>query len=112
MSPVGGVGINYAVQDAVVAANVLTKPLLDGHVPTDQLRTIQRKREWAIRIIQAFQTQIRKRVIATALRAQEQTIKTPSDSSNCSHSRKPPRNLYGDELSTLTEVDRSVCDRP
>jgi 2-polyprenyl-6-methoxyphenol hydroxylase-like FAD-dependent oxidoreductase len=73
MSPVGGVGINYAVQDAVVAANVLTKPLLDGHVLTDQLRTIQRKREWAVRIIQAFQTQIQKRVIATALRAQEQT---------------------------------------
>jgi 2-polyprenyl-6-methoxyphenol hydroxylase-like FAD-dependent oxidoreductase len=76
MSPVGGVGINYAVQDAVVAANVLTKPLLDGYVPTDHLRTIQRKREWAIRIIQAFQTQIQKRVIATALRAQEQTALT------------------------------------
>lgn len=76
MSPVGGLGINYAVQDAVVAANVLTKPLLDGYVPTVQLRTIQRKREWAIRIIQAFQTQIQKRVIATALRAHEQTTLT------------------------------------
>ena len=73
MSPVGGVGINYAVQDAVVAANVLTKPLLRGHVTTDQLRAIQRKREWPVRIIQAFQTQLQKRVIATALRAQGQT---------------------------------------
>jgi 2-polyprenyl-6-methoxyphenol hydroxylase-like FAD-dependent oxidoreductase len=76
MSPVGGVGINYAVQDAVVAANVLTKPLLNGHVATNQLRTVQSKREWAVRIIQAFQTQIQKRVIATALRAQQQTALT------------------------------------
>jgi 2-polyprenyl-6-methoxyphenol hydroxylase-like FAD-dependent oxidoreductase len=73
MSPVGGVGINYAVQDAVVAASVLTKPLLDGHVTVRQLRAIQRRREWPVRIIQAFQTQLQKRVIATALRAQEQT---------------------------------------
>jgi 2-polyprenyl-6-methoxyphenol hydroxylase-like FAD-dependent oxidoreductase len=72
MSPVGGVGINYAVQDAVVAGNLLTKPLLDGCVTIDQLRAIQRKREWPVRIIQAFQTQLQKRVIATALRAQEQ----------------------------------------
>jgi 2-polyprenyl-6-methoxyphenol hydroxylase-like FAD-dependent oxidoreductase len=72
MSPVGGVGINYAVQDAVVAANVLTKPLLEGRVTTDQLRAVQRKREWPVRIIQAFQTQLQKRVIATALRTREQ----------------------------------------
>jgi 2-polyprenyl-6-methoxyphenol hydroxylase-like FAD-dependent oxidoreductase len=72
MSPIGGVGINYAVQDAVVAANLLTRPLLDGRVTADQLRAIQRKREWPVRIIQAFQTQLQKRVIATALRAQEQ----------------------------------------
>ena len=72
MSPVGGVGINYAVQDAVVAANLLTKPLLDNRLTVDRLRTIQRKRQWPVRIIQAFQTQLQKRVIATALRAQEQ----------------------------------------
>jgi 2-polyprenyl-6-methoxyphenol hydroxylase-like FAD-dependent oxidoreductase len=72
MSPVGGVGINYAVQDAVVAGNLLTKPLLDGRVTTDQLRSVQRKREWPVRIIQTFQTQLQKRVIATALRAKEQ----------------------------------------
>jgi 2-polyprenyl-6-methoxyphenol hydroxylase-like FAD-dependent oxidoreductase len=72
MSPVGGVGINYAVQDAVVAANLLTKPLLNGSVTTDQLRAVQSKRQWPVRIIQTFQTQIQKRVIATALKAQEQ----------------------------------------
>jgi 2-polyprenyl-6-methoxyphenol hydroxylase-like FAD-dependent oxidoreductase len=72
MSPVGGVGINYAVQDAVVAANLLTKPLLNGRVTTHQLRRVQYSRQWPVRIIQAFQTQIQKRVIATALKAQQQ----------------------------------------
>lgn len=72
MSPVGGVGINYAVQDAVIAANLLANPLLAGHVTTNHLRAVQRKREWPVRIIQAFQTQLQKRVIATALRSKEQ----------------------------------------
>jgi 2-polyprenyl-6-methoxyphenol hydroxylase-like FAD-dependent oxidoreductase len=72
MSPVGGVGINYAIQDAVVAGNLLAKPLLEGLLSTDQLRAVQRKREWPVRIIQAFQTLIQKRVIASALEAQEQ----------------------------------------
>jgi 2-polyprenyl-6-methoxyphenol hydroxylase-like FAD-dependent oxidoreductase len=72
MSPVGGVGINYAVQDAVVAANQLTKPLLDGRIRIGQLRAVQFRRQWPVRIIQAFQTQVQKRVIATALGAQEQ----------------------------------------
>jgi len=72
MSPIGGVGINYAVQDAVVAANLLTKPLLAGRVSTDQLRAVQSKRQWQVRIIQALQTQIQRRVIATALEAREQ----------------------------------------
>jgi len=73
MSPVGGVGINYAVQDAVVAANLLTGPLLDGRVTTDRLRAVQRKREWPVRLIQAFQAQFQKRVIEAALRDQRQT---------------------------------------
>jgi len=72
MSPIGGVGINYAVQDAVVAANLLAKPLLAGRVSTDQLRAVQSKRQWQVRIIQALQTQIQRRVIATALEAREQ----------------------------------------
>ena len=72
MSPVGGLGINYAVQDAVVAANLLAKPLFNGCVTTDQLRAVQRKREWPVRIIQAFQAQFQKLMIAPALGAQEQ----------------------------------------
>jgi 2-polyprenyl-6-methoxyphenol hydroxylase-like FAD-dependent oxidoreductase len=78
MSPVGGVGINYAVQDAVVAANLLTKPLLESRLTTEHLRAVQRKREWSVRIIQAFQAQLQKRVVATALRAQgQQALRIP-----------------------------------
>ena len=78
MSPIGGVGISYAVQDAVVAANLLAKPLLDGRVTSRQLRRVQRKREWPVRIIQAFQAQLQKRVIAIALEAkQQQSLRIP-----------------------------------
>ena len=44
MSPVGGVGINYAIQDAVEAANVLAKPLRRGHVNVSRLAYVQRRR--------------------------------------------------------------------
>ncbi|MGH9746581.1 MAG: FAD-dependent oxidoreductase [Candidatus Acidiferrales bacterium] len=76
MSPVGGVGINYAIQDAVVAANLLTRPLLAGNVTLNELRSVQRKREWPTRVIQFVQTQIQKRVVAGALRA-SQMIRIP-----------------------------------
>lgn len=77
MSPIGGVGINYAVQDAVVAANLLTKPLLAGSVPLDALRSVQRKREWPTRVIQAIQAQLQKRLIASALRSQARALHIP-----------------------------------
>jgi 2-polyprenyl-6-methoxyphenol hydroxylase-like FAD-dependent oxidoreductase len=69
MSPVGGVGINYAVQDAAVAANVLTAPLLAGQVRLDHLRQVQREREWPTRVIQWIQKQVQQRVIGAALRS-------------------------------------------
>lgn len=67
MSPVGGVGINYAIQDAVVAANVLTKSLQNHHVELKDLAKVQQQRELPTRIIQAFQTLIQKRVFAPIL---------------------------------------------
>jgi 2-polyprenyl-6-methoxyphenol hydroxylase-like FAD-dependent oxidoreductase len=67
MSPVGGVGINYAIQDAVVAANVLAGPLRDGALTVEHLKKVQRQREWPTRLIQTLQTQIQKRLIAAAL---------------------------------------------
>ncbi|HWZ53766.1 MAG TPA: FAD-dependent oxidoreductase [Candidatus Acidoferrales bacterium] len=76
MSPIGGVGINYAIQDAVVAANILTKPLLAGHVTLDDLKSVQRKREWPTRIIQFAQTQLQKRVVSAALQS-TQMVRVP-----------------------------------
>ncbi len=69
MSPVGGVGINYAIQDAVVAANLLTAPLKAGKVSDRDLRKVQRQREWPTRVIQAFQTQAQKQVVERALQS-------------------------------------------
>jgi 2-polyprenyl-6-methoxyphenol hydroxylase-like FAD-dependent oxidoreductase len=55
MSPVGGVGINYAVQDAVVAANILGPGLLQGTLRTADLAAVQRRRELPTRLMQALQ---------------------------------------------------------
>ncbi len=71
MSPVGGVGINYAIQDAVVAANVLAGPLKDGHIALADLQEVQRQRERPTRIIQALQSFAQKRIVAAVLRSQE-----------------------------------------
>src|SRR6267378_558892 len=67
MSPVGGVGINYAVQDAVVSANVLTAGLKSGRVSDGDLAEVQRQREWPIRVIQSTQSFLQRRIIAGAL---------------------------------------------
>ena len=67
MSPVGGVGINYAIQDAVVAANLLTAPLKEGRVTESNLAQVQRQREWAIRVIQRMQASMQNNLIAKAL---------------------------------------------
>ncbi len=67
MSPVGGVGINYAIQDAVVAANILTQPLKAGNVQLHHLRSVQRWREWPVRIVQALQSFGQRRIVASAL---------------------------------------------
>ena len=69
MSPVGGVGINYAIQDAVVAANLLTAPLKEGRVTESNLAQVQRQREWAIRLIQRMQASMQNTLIAKALNA-------------------------------------------
>ena len=68
MSPVGGVGINYAIHDAVAAANILARPLRSHTVHERHLADVQRQREWPTRVIQAFQAQLQQRLIAPALR--------------------------------------------
>lgn len=69
MSPVGGVGINYAIQDAIEAANVLAIPLKSGEVTRAHLAEIQKRREPAVVAIQRFQGLVQDRVVRTALGA-------------------------------------------
>jgi len=68
MSPVGGVGINYAIQDAVVAANLLTASLQAGKVSDRDLGKVQRQRELPTRVIQALQVQAQNLVVKQALK--------------------------------------------
>jgi 2-polyprenyl-6-methoxyphenol hydroxylase-like FAD-dependent oxidoreductase len=67
MSPVGGVGINLAIQDAVAAANILFKPLRQGEVTSDHLRRIQQRRELPTRVTQWLQVTVQRRIIARVL---------------------------------------------
>jgi 2-polyprenyl-6-methoxyphenol hydroxylase-like FAD-dependent oxidoreductase len=68
MSPVGGVGINLAVQDAVAAANILWEPLREGRVTEDELAKVQARRQWPTEMTQRVQLLVQKRVISNVLR--------------------------------------------
>jgi 2-polyprenyl-6-methoxyphenol hydroxylase-like FAD-dependent oxidoreductase len=63
MSPIGGVGINLAIQDAVAAANILAEPLSSGRTATSDLAKVQQRRELPIRITQAVQVLIQNRIL-------------------------------------------------
>ena len=67
MSPVGGVGINLAIKDAVAAANLLTDPLRENRVTPADLRLVQDRREWPTRMTQRVQLAIQDRVISRVL---------------------------------------------
>ena len=66
MSPIGGTGVNFAMQDAVVAANRLTGPLRAGRVEVRQLAAVQRQRYWQVRLMQSFQAQLTKGYLVAA----------------------------------------------
>ena len=67
MSPVGGVGINLAIADAVAAANALAGPLMDGRVRWRHLVAVQLRRELPTRMIQALQSFAQRRIISSSL---------------------------------------------
>ncbi len=67
MSPVGGVGINLAIQDAVASSNLLASALRDGRITTEDLCRVQQRREWPTRMTQRVQLAIQNRVIRRAL---------------------------------------------
>jgi 2-polyprenyl-6-methoxyphenol hydroxylase-like FAD-dependent oxidoreductase len=69
MSPVGGVGINIAIHDATVAANLLWRPLSTGTLLESDLAKVQRQREFAVRVIQAFQSAVQSQIIKPMLEA-------------------------------------------
>jgi 2-polyprenyl-6-methoxyphenol hydroxylase-like FAD-dependent oxidoreductase len=67
MSPVAGVGINVAIQDAVVAANQLWRPLRQGHVALGDLRRVQWRRVLPVMVVQAWQALLQRRILRPAL---------------------------------------------
>ncbi len=67
MSPLGGVGVNLAIQDAVAAANILWEPLQSGMVQSDHLRRVQRRRMFPTRATQLLQVFLHNQLIHSAL---------------------------------------------
>ncbi len=76
MSPIGGVGINLAVQDAVAAANVLVPRLRQGKLGVGDLRAVQQRRELPTRLTQRMQVLIQNRVIRNVLKSKG-TLRVP-----------------------------------
>jgi 2-polyprenyl-6-methoxyphenol hydroxylase-like FAD-dependent oxidoreductase len=71
MSPVGGVGVNIAIQDAVAAANILTLQFWNGPFPDAPLAAVQRRREWPMKVTQGIQIFAQKRILARVLGSDE-----------------------------------------
>jgi 2-polyprenyl-6-methoxyphenol hydroxylase-like FAD-dependent oxidoreductase len=97
MSPIGGVGINLAVQDAVAAANILSAPLRTGAPSPEHLRAVQRRREWPTRVTQRLQIAIQNNVIRRVL-ASLTKPKPPWPVrvlSACPHLQRIPARLIG-----------------
>jgi 2-polyprenyl-6-methoxyphenol hydroxylase-like FAD-dependent oxidoreductase len=77
MSPIGGVGINLAIQDAVAAANRLAAPLRARRVMNEDLAAIERRRNLPVRITQQLQIAVQNRLISRVLQG-DRKIKAPS----------------------------------
>jgi 2-polyprenyl-6-methoxyphenol hydroxylase-like FAD-dependent oxidoreductase len=71
MSPVGGVGVNLAVQDAVAAANILAKPLRSNTVTREHLAAVQERRSFPMRVIQRMQVLVQSKLLSPALASKE-----------------------------------------
>jgi 2-polyprenyl-6-methoxyphenol hydroxylase-like FAD-dependent oxidoreductase len=77
MSPIAGVGINLAIQDAVAAANILALPLLQGSVSTNALQKVQSRRVLPTRLTQRLQVFMQDRVIRPVLSSQQISLPWP-----------------------------------
>jgi 2-polyprenyl-6-methoxyphenol hydroxylase-like FAD-dependent oxidoreductase len=79
MSPIGGVGINLAIQDAVAAANALATPLAgSGAIAEPVLASIQQRREWPVRVVQRVQVIMQNRLISRALENSGRAPRVPA----------------------------------
>ena len=74
MSPIGGVGVNLAVQDAVATANILAAKLAAGCPPEDELDAVRRRREFPVRVTQRMQVIAQNNIISAALKGGDQPV--------------------------------------
>ena len=77
MSPVGGVGVNLAVQDAVATANLLAAKLASGCPSEEELDAVRRRREFPVRMTQAMQVVVQNNIISVALKSGDRPFKVP-----------------------------------
>jgi 2-polyprenyl-6-methoxyphenol hydroxylase-like FAD-dependent oxidoreductase len=77
MSPVGGVGVNLAVQDAVATANLLAAKLANGCPPEAELDELRKRREFPVRMTQAMQVVVQNNIISIALKPGDRPLKAP-----------------------------------
>jgi 2-polyprenyl-6-methoxyphenol hydroxylase-like FAD-dependent oxidoreductase len=77
MSPIGGVGINLAIQDAVATANLLAQPLRAHSVTERHLAAVERRRTFPVKVTQAIQVFVQDRIFSRVLRAGDAAVATP-----------------------------------
>lgn len=77
MSPVGGVGVNLAVQDAVATANLLADKMQHGCPSEDELDSVRRRREFPVKMTQAMQVVVQNNIISGALKPGNRPLKVP-----------------------------------
>jgi 2-polyprenyl-6-methoxyphenol hydroxylase-like FAD-dependent oxidoreductase len=77
MSPIGGVGVNLAVQDAVATANLLAAKLVDGCPPEDELDAVRKRREFPVRMTQRMQIVAQNNIVSAALKPGGAPLKVP-----------------------------------
>ena len=77
MSPIGGVGVNLAVQDAVATANLLASRLTSGCPSEDELDAVRRRREFPVRMTQRMQVVVQNNIVSAALKPGNQPLKAP-----------------------------------
>jgi 2-polyprenyl-6-methoxyphenol hydroxylase-like FAD-dependent oxidoreductase len=77
MSPIGGVGVNLAVQDAVATANLLASKLVSGCPSEDELDAVRRRRAFPVRMTQRMQVVVQNNIVSAALKPGNQPLKAP-----------------------------------